>query len=53
MAGDITAMTNALCELRQEGKVSFNIFKITKFSVTSLMFYLLKKILNCVYIKCL
>lgn len=24
MAGDITAMTNALCELRQEGKVSFN-----------------------------
>lgn len=23
IAGDITAMTNALCELRQEGKVSF------------------------------
>lgn len=24
MAGDITAMTNALCELRQEGKVSYS-----------------------------
>lgn len=30
MAGDITAMTNALCELRQDGKVSYNKLKFLK-----------------------
>lgn len=40
MAGDITAMTNALCELRQEGKVSIIIFLISFFFFIISVFFL-------------
>lgn len=57
MAGDITAMTNALCELRQEGKVSFNDFQIFVIFFLHIFNFRVYNVLTvfrvCVYIKCL
>ena len=52
MSGDITAMTNALCELRQEGKVSLKLFQPLHYFSISLnvfLFNLLTVIFHVVY----